>query len=109
MSVPVHDGAPSHTFSYFKIYVDDSPQPLKIQLTPFSGDPDIYVSCVDYPTTDLYQWVSRSIGNETLYISRSEREEQDHVEGWYFIGIYGYSDATFTLVVSLNQNSSIQL
>jgi len=79
-------------------------------LTPFSGDPDIYVGCDEenLPTEIDYEFASAGIGNETLIITESDRANLLPTGYWY-IGIYGYLASTFSLLVSINQQGFVML
>lgn len=87
-----------HTFKYFKLpAVNLSPRDtLFITVSAFSGDPDLYVSYQDYPTVDSYDWRSTEATTEYVHIASSDNRYQPDQD--YYIGIYGYGAADFTVL-----------
>jgi hypothetical protein len=108
-SVPTQGSVDSGKYAYYKINVDDPEETLLITVTPFNGDPDIYVKYNAKPTTTSYDFRSVQFGNETLAISKHDRQSIDHSTGLYYIAVYGFSQAQFTIFASVNKDSAIPL
>ena len=95
-----------------------------ISVTPFTGDPDLYVTacgyidghypgpdteCISRPknTTDKYQWSRAGFGNDTVYIrtgSPGSCTPQPGVPCDYYIGVYGYESSSFAVTASMKSD-----
>ena len=53
-----------------------------ISVTPFTGDPDLYISLrpVTHPTQSNYTWVKASVGADVFTLQASKSW---HNNGWY--------------------------
>lgn len=102
-----------HTIKYFSIYVNQPDCVLLIAVTPIGdGDPDLVVSKGrdERPTLENYDWISTNYKSEQLQISRnSSAKVEKSMEGLYVIGIYGFTNCTFSLTVVFQANKIIFL
>jgi hypothetical protein len=106
-------------YRYYSMAVNNASLDLVLDLTPFSGDADMFVSCSRNPTGDdsgwpsksNATWSSRQWGEDTLVIpasdtrscSSSDRQGQG---GTFFIAVYGFSNSTYSLLASLDDGAS---
>uniref|UniRef100_A0A7S4DNT6 Uncharacterized protein n=1 Tax=Lotharella globosa TaxID=91324 RepID=A0A7S4DNT6_9EUKA len=93
--IPQNDRLNPHEYHYFKYQLDDEDCDLSIQLTPISGDPDLYVSH-DYPFPN---------STTAEYSSTHTRLQKDFVSinnatGVYYVGVRGFTNTTFTILAS---------
>lgn len=94
----------------FRFSVADPNADLTITVTPFSGDPDIYVDVPPnvHPTKDNFTWASRGFGSDTLSLQAAAMREHcipDPLVGTpchYIVGIYGWTNTSFSIMASLN-------
>jgi hypothetical protein len=63
-SVAIRDVVGPRMYEYFKIKVVNPDGDLTISVTPFSGDPDLYISPAPeaHPRKENYTWASRGFG-----------------------------------------------
>lgn len=102
-----------HTIKYFSFHVSQKDCVILISLTPLGdGDPDLIISKGDdtYPTLENYDWISTSYKSEELQIFRNSSEKvKETMEGNYIIGVYGFSNCTFTITVTFAKHKIIYL
>mmetsp|Transcript_16761 Transcript_16761/g.16657 ORF Transcript_16761/g.16657 Transcript_16761/m.16657 type:complete len:1644 (-) Transcript_16761:43-4974(-) len=104
-SVPVRGSVGGGQCNAYVIAVDDPNETLVINLTPFSGDADIYVSAGKVPSITEFDFAARKYGNDTLVIDKEMRQSIGSPTGFYYISICGFMDSTYSLTVSINKNS----
>lgn len=81
---------------------DDSVESVKFQVNPLHGDCDIYVSqATKFPDRDNYELKSQRIGSLVDNVVYNTSNERFDIAGDYYIGVYGYSFSTFTLIVTV--------
>jgi hypothetical protein len=113
----VSDFVEKNQLSYYRFQVFDTHKDLSIAVTPFSGDPDIFVSLgekTSYPNRTNYMWSHRSIGTDIITIYEDDEKAckitPDTPVCEYFIGVEGYNEvATYTIMAYLNDNTPITL
>jgi len=67
-------------------------------LTALSGDPDLYISTIDYPTLTNNQYHSNMWGSDLIHINNNNNPNAPKV---YFIGVYCFAaPCKFTILVS---------
>jgi len=93
----------------YRVYIGGPEDDLIVTVTPFSGNPDIYVTRDPDSNFLMSDYKSVNYGNETLAVSRSDREAMGSSTGWYYIGIYGVTHSLYTLKVSLSSESHVPL
>ena len=108
-SMPTQGSVGAKLFDYYKVYVDTPKETLLIDVSPFTGDPDIYVKYDEKPTLTDYHFRSLQFGNETLAITKHDRQVFNQGTGWYVIGIYGFTHSQYTITATNNDDSSIPL
>lgn len=97
-------------YEYFQVKVVDPSADLLISVTPFSGDPDLYVGQPElpHPSKDNYTWASRGFGGDTITIQAEAMKEYCTPipalgEGCdYYIGVYGWTNTSFSIMASLS-------
>ena len=99
-SVPHTDTVELRQYKYFKFSVFEKiVKVLLFEMTPLHGDADLFVSRSEkFPSKQNYEGKSQRMGNV-----RDRVEVENATEGTYYVGVYGYSAATFTLVASAAQ------
>lgn len=113
--VPQRDSVSIDEYNYFKFTVPaqgEVSNSLTITVTPLSGDPDVVVShCVRpcdpiKPTRAVHEWQQQAWGGDTITIDESQHNTEHDTD--YFIGVYGYNNATtFTIVAQLDANIAL--
>ena len=94
-------------YDYYKFSSGDATEDITIVLdAPTGGDPDLLVSKTNdeanLPLDGIpssYQWSERSRGGGFLYIAHSDKNFVPHNE--FVIGVHGYSNASYTLLVTI--------
>lgn len=110
-SVPaLLDGQPRNGFvdklqyNYYSFLVNDDNASILITLTSTSqGDPDLVISkgASSRPTRENCTWASNNFGNEHLMITAEDSKlEGSTTRGVYVIGVYGFSNTTYTLTAT---------
>ena len=114
-STTLQEGKPAtgnvleHSYRYYQFSNADPNSAVVFTLTTASGDGDLFASicpstststtpCNDHPTVSTHTWSSRRVGEDVILIDRSD---DNYALGVYYIGIYGYSAAAYTLTASL--------
>ena len=108
-SVPTTGEVSTGDFDYYYINVTSPDDVLYVSLTMFSGDGDIYVRAGEAPTLIKYNFSSVHMGNENLAITGQDRKFVGAPTGKYYIGIYGYVHAAYTLLVTTSNSSFVEL
>eukprot|EP00743_Colponemidia_sp_Colp-15_P005999 GILK01006447.1.p1 GENE.GILK01006447.1~~GILK01006447.1.p1 ORF type:complete len:1757 (+),score=309.58 GILK01006447.1:95-5365(+) len=100
-------------YEYFQVDIgeDEANKDLIIDVTGYSGDPDLYVSYrYPRPNRTHSDWVARDFGEDSLNISAAMRSSVGKPFGMYYISVLAYySASSFSLVASLNQNGKMAL
>ena len=110
----VSDIVMANEYSYYRFQVFDTHKDLTIAVTPFSGDPDIFVSLAPYANRTNSIWSHRSIGTDIVTIyeddERACKVSSETPVCEYFIGVEGYHEvSTYTIMAYLNDNTPITL
>lgn len=97
--VAVLDHVDAGTYDYFSFTVNaDLNQAIRFTVTPLAGDADMYVStAISHPNASSYMWKSDDFGSDTISIE-TNKDFTACVGCTYFISIYGFGDATYSLV-----------
>lgn len=109
---PHFDSVDIHTYKYFKFTLMDQPSDLinvTFEIAPLHGDCDLFISKDSnlFPNKDLYQKKSQRIGALVDHITFSKADNiSSDLNGTYYVGVYGYSYATFSLLVTVHRNKS---
>lgn len=76
-------------------------QSLNIALSALAGDPDLYVSLLtQQPRLEMCEYRAEEYGSEQLTVVWDDKM---HSDGWVYIGVFGYTDAEYSLVVTANE------
>lgn len=108
-SIPVSGEVATSAFNMYYISILSPAELLSISLTLLNGDGDLYVKADSAPSLTVFDFSSIHMGNENLIITPNDRQRINRPTGKYYIGIYGYTHATYTLTVSTTNSSFIQL
>lgn len=93
--IAVSDAVEQKSYSYFSFAMPPGRIAVRIILTPNFGDPDLVVSIkTKYPSLSNCTWRSASFGSDTLTITPIE-DKQACADCIYYIGVYGYKQASF--------------
>ena len=88
---------------YFAQIFDASNVDLSITVTPSSGLVNLYVGTQRYPdgSRGSYQWAANWFtSTKTVRIAMTDPKRCSDSTCFYYIGVYGVTDASFSLVVS---------
>lgn len=110
--VPVRDFVQKGRYEYFMVSVLEAHRDLTISVTPFTGDPDLYVSLTPFPNTTSYTWSHRSYGTDTVtipYASEGSCLPEEEGECRYYISVYGFVNSSFSITASLNSDLPVRL
>jgi len=82
--------------AYYRFKMTDPYAVLVLDVTPLSGDPDLYVSNTAlFPSTESYTWRSCGDGGDTIIVNR---RDMNFRLGWYYIAVYASGeDSAFSL------------
>lgn len=95
--VPTTGTATSGTWVFYSIYTTSSA--WNVRMVASQGDPDIYVQYVDLPT--LNHFLRRDVSsNSASHVAINDTAPT----GFYYIGVYGYSNSTFTITANYVSN-----
>jgi hypothetical protein len=113
--VPVPGSVLPGKYKYYMFEVSEPGYAISFDLSPASGDPDMFVSCINpHPTVFNHTWSSMNIGEDTILI------DPDHAcpsPARYYVGVRGFNTgfnvtqpATYTLTAhSRRPNASTVL
>lgn len=96
-----------HMIKYYSIFVSQKDCVILVSVTPTGdGDPDIVASKGkdSRPTLDKYQWISNTYKADQLQITK---EENKTMNGTYIIGVYGFTNTTFTITYMFEKQSIV--
>jgi len=105
----LRDSVPKGSSSFYKVELPNFNATLTISLTTISGDPDLYVS--DYfthPGPQNYTWANKKAGDDTLTIY-SDQVQMKNSFLLLYIGVYGYRDSIFSILVKYSTLNSALL
>ena len=107
----LQDGKPLYieqgesSYAYYSFNVRYITEDFTISVTPFTGDPDLYVSTTNhFPSQSNYTWSSNSFKDDAITISHSDANFK---KGLYYIAVYAFRACTYTITVQ--QESAITL
>jgi hypothetical protein len=107
----------TNSFQYYTFYNSDPFGKISIALTSITGDADLYVttykassdgsSSATLPTHSVYTWHAIYFGNDILNIDYTDAKFCSSCV--YVIGVYGYRNTTFTLLVTESEDTVVRL
>ena len=108
--VPMYGTVAKNEFQYYVFHADEPNALLQFALTPYSGDPDIYISTTNpNPTTRNFTWASMGIGRDVIEIS-VEDHHYCQPPCNYYIGVTSYGEnASYTITASQGEYTVTQL
>ena len=98
-----------HMIKYYSIFVSQKDCVLLLSVTPLGdGDPDIVVSKGKdaRPTLEKYQWISNTYRSDQLQIGKGIN---DTMSGTYIVGVYGFTNTTFTITYLYEKQSLVMV
>lgn len=107
----VRDYVGPDRYEYFSVKVTDATADLTISVTPFTGDPDVFISPAPdaRPNKTHHEWAATGFGKDSLTIQAEEMKEHctpDPMRGVaceYFIGVLGWTNTSFSIQANLNR------
>jgi len=101
---PYPDSVGIQKYKYYSFYMggDDNANEINFEMTGLHGDADIFISkSMQFPTQGNCERSSQKIG--VLSDSIVYKKDEDHLEGTYYIAIYGYSFSTYNLIAKVDR------
>ena len=92
-----------HDMEYFRFLVDQK-QVLKIKLSVFSGECDLYLSVNSRPSIQNHNWNFTDHGSKVIELS--PESQQQHPGSQYYLAVHGKLSSAFALTI-YNKNNSI--
>jgi len=107
--VPISGRVSDDEYAYYAFHNNDPDADITISLTAVDGDPDLYVNKnrTSMPTSSSYIWQSFNVGDDAMTILHTDDDYCSDCD--YIVGVKGYGNSTFSLVVSLSASSLISL
>jgi hypothetical protein len=113
--VELQAGAPqqgslqAHQFDYYRIFVYSWRKDLTISVTPFSGDPDLYISVgstTHQPNRTTYDWAATSYRGDSITIPHTDAR----MCFWcnLYIGVYSFTASAYTLTASFQTPTHLE-
>eukprot|EP01138_Halocafeteria_seosinensis_P006841 gb/GECG01006995.1/.p1 GENE.gb/GECG01006995.1/~~gb/GECG01006995.1/.p1 ORF type:complete len:1988 (+),score=202.50 gb/GECG01006995.1/:1-5964(+) len=107
--VTIRDQVGSEEYNYYSIEVPESDDELFLSVTPFYGDPDLYVSVHSdntHPTKEKNDFRQQSGSQDNLYLTRKDLNQcQQSASGgssgsscMVYISIYGFRSSRYSLL-----------
>lgn len=89
---------------HYTLGEDYGKKDITINLTPFSGDPDLYITTSEFgslPNKTNYQWNAVSYRDDSITISHADENACKTVGCTYFVGVSSYTPSSFTVTAVL--------
>jgi hypothetical protein len=103
--IPATSWTSQNTYKYFQVTMPLYLGALTVTVTPFNGDPDLYMSIsTQEPTNQDYDWVSMAYGADHLTVDYTMDNFQT---GEYYIGVYGWTNTSFTITAMITDLSEV--
>jgi hypothetical protein len=90
-NVPRRGAVAQGAYAYYRIQNSVAGATVVVTITVFSGDADLTVSMSPSPTLTNGTWISVASGGDSIYVPNA-------AAGWYYIGVYGFINATFSVL-----------
>mmetsp|Transcript_3149 Transcript_3149/g.4876 ORF Transcript_3149/g.4876 Transcript_3149/m.4876 type:complete len:2519 (-) Transcript_3149:278-7834(-) len=111
--VAVRSHLDQHEIDYYKYTVTAPDKDVVIVVTPFSGDPDMFVSLAPnrHPSYANYTWMTAFWGADTLTIQHSDLSEycvpvpSEGKNCELFIAIYGWQNCSYSIVAQMDEGA----
>merc|ERR1719464_434518 len=95
----------AHIYQFFSFPVTGK-RDISFVVTQMSGDPDLYVSVGEKPDRMNNTWKSEGFGSDAVVITESD--ENSCGDCTYFLGVYAFTDASFSITASYEAISEIK-
>ena len=114
----IQSSTPPNGYVYFKLVAPAVPSDIYFDVTPFNGDPDVFVSCESVarltgddsgePSQEHSQWGSLSIGIDTVLI---QSNDANYCGGAFIAGVssFGPLPSNFSMVATTAQHNTVAL
>lgn len=116
---PAFDTVGRQQYRYYSFYVSNNSLDVTVDLTPLSGDADVFVSCNGTVTGDdsgepsrlNYIWSSQLWGEDTITIMHTDNNScsSSATGGTYYIAAYGFSNSSYTIVAGVDDGLPTRL
>lgn len=109
--VPMRGNLMGSTYRYYSIIVTDTSKDLTITVTPFSGDPDLFVSQGELPADwkngmapnrSTYGWSAQMYRADTITIPSTDPRYADCQLCTYIISVFAFTPASYTITASFS-------
>lgn len=109
--VPLYDAVQHGQFRYYVFRNDDPTTKVSFAVTPYSGDPDIYVSATVFqPNNVNYTWASAGVGRDVVEITSEDPDVCSPTPCNYYVGVTAFtSNASYSIVAMQAGYAVIQL
>jgi hypothetical protein len=95
--IPQQDNILAGKYDYFQFDVSQSSCRVSFTVTAITGDPDIYISTVTQkPTSTNFERAGTAGGSDQIDYTPSQAAQPRT----YFIGVFAYSNTTFTMLAN---------
>jgi hypothetical protein len=100
---PERDYANVNEYEYYSFEVVTDHQDVVFILTPFSGDPDLFVSRTNpHPNATDYDWKKRSFGTDVIPIVYGSDPKGG--PGVYYVSVFGFRNSSYTILAATNND-----
>eukprot|EP01041_Mallomonas_annulata_P003044 gene3044-5962_t len=99
-------------YQYYKYSQTLRKRDVVLSVTPFSGDPDVFISMkpITHPTRSNFTWISASFGTETITLQGHDIEHHcakkkvcNAMRCDLYIGVYGARNSSYSIVASMDE------
>jgi len=102
--VPFLRNTPSGSYEHFVFNVDRLDEELTITVTPFSGDPDLYMATDMFPNGTHYTWSATSYQADSITVPHTRL-----TLGTYYISVYSWGwNSSYSIVASFSNTTDLQ-
>ena len=114
---PAYDSVAPGVYKYYSFSVANSSLDVFLDLTPYTGDADMFVSCYKNPTGDNTgtpsrnnnTWNSQLWGEDTLAIPHTDPRSCVNTAGGgggtFYIGVYGFVNSSYSISASVDDGA----
>ena len=109
--VPLFDVVDATGYNYYVFRNENPAANLSFSITPYSGDPDLYVTTNSSmrPSPNFYQWRSSSLGRDVVVVWTTDVHYCEAPCN-YYVAVDGYnSNASYAILAESLVNSTIRL
>jgi len=92
--IPLRDKAQAGEYRFFQLPVYTE-RPFTVSVTPFSGDPDLYIALEPHPCSNFYNWSATVYRGDSIIISP---KDPAFCLCTYYIAVYSQWASDFTVL-----------